>query len=71
MGREELRTINRAKEIFGKDIVDEALIITTQDIKGNNIALNKFTNRKRFMEIFFGSIELLMTERRISSGIIA
>lgn len=52
--------IKNTEACYGKKIVDEALNITTQDIKYNRVNYNKTTGPKEFMSIFKRSLNLCL-----------
>ena len=54
----EIDIFKMVEENFGENLLKEALKITTDDIKANNISLGKKTSTKEFMGIFFKSLKL-------------
>ena len=60
MRSRELKLIKVAEICHGKKIVDEALNITTQDIKYNRVNYNKTTSPKECMSIFKRSLNLCL-----------
>ena len=57
----EIDIFKMVEENFGENLLKEALKITTDDIKANNISLGKRTNNIEFMNIFFRSFKVCIT----------
>ena len=60
MRSRELKLIKIAEICHGRQAIKDALEMTTQDIKFNNIKFNKITRNKEFMDIFERSLNLCL-----------
>ena len=60
MTSKNLKYINLAKNLYGKEIVNNALNITTEDIKFNRLGFRKLTSARDFMKIFYCSLKICL-----------
>ena len=60
MTSKNLKYINLAKKLYGKEIVNNALEVTTEDIKFNRVGFGKLTNARDFMKIFYCSLKICL-----------
>lgn len=58
MGKVELVIFKTVKNQYGGNVLKEALKMTTDDIKANNILLGKKTSSLDFMVVFYRSLSL-------------
>lgn len=50
---EQIKNLDVAKALYGRDIFEKAMKDTDDDIKLNRISFNKTTSAKQYMEIFY------------------
>lgn len=53
MGMEQIKNLDVAKALYGRDIFEKAMKDTDDDIKLNRVGFNKTTSAKQYMKIFY------------------